>query len=209
MKVYKNAIVWDWGGVIGANGDHFRCPALLQATGRTPEELNLRYHNMEQALYVGAMTTSDFWTALCQSLDVSIPISTLLDEYNATMSVRKSYLDLTKQFSQSEHLLCSNIGPDGMEWIFRTLAVEDFFVWWWFSCLVGLRKPQPSIFYRIEQWTAFPVSRHCLVDDSEENCSAARARGWTSIKVDSTMSATTIAGQIKEWETADQCHSVA
>lgn len=46
---------------------------------------------------------------------------------------------------------------------------------------LGVRKPDPRIYAEAERVLAAPATRTLLVDDSTENCDAARARGWQAI----------------------------
>ncbi|MDT0387345.1 HAD-IA family hydrolase [Streptomyces dubilierae] len=48
------------------------------------------------------------------------------------------------------------------------------------SCRVGVRKPDPAVF-RIAA-AASPTARHVLVDDLAENCAAAAAAGWRTVR---------------------------
>ena len=43
---------------------------------------------------------------------------------------------------------------------------------------MGVRKPDPAFFARIEEWSGHAPGDHLLVDDSEKNIEAALARGW-------------------------------
>lgn len=43
---------------------------------------------------------------------------------------------------------------------------------------MGVRKPDPAFFARIEAWSGHAPGDHLLVDDSDKNIEAALARGW-------------------------------
>lgn len=49
------------------------------------------------------------------------------------------------------------------------------------SCRVGVRKPDPEIFRIAENTVGAGPSQCILVDDLEENCAAARTRGWSTV----------------------------
>jgi putative hydrolase of the HAD superfamily len=50
------------------------------------------------------------------------------------------------------------------------------------SCRVGLRKPDPKIFQLAAESAGVPSEQCLLVDDLEENCSAAVSSGWQAIQ---------------------------
>ncbi|MBC7277293.1 HAD-IA family hydrolase [Nocardioides sp.] len=46
---------------------------------------------------------------------------------------------------------------------------------------LGVRKPDPRIYAEAERILPAPVTATLLVDDTDENCAAARARGWRAV----------------------------
>ena len=46
------------------------------------------------------------------------------------------------------------------------------------SGLLGVKKPSPTFFKAIEDWSGLPPQEILLIDDSEKNIIAASARGW-------------------------------
>ena len=57
------------------------------------------------------------------------------------------------------------------------LGLSEFLAWSFVSCDLGARKPEAEAYQRVLD-TLGVAPRHCLlIDDREENCSAARAHG--------------------------------
>lgn len=54
------------------------------------------------------------------------------------------------------------------------------------SCRVGVRKPDPAIFELAAERNDADPTRSVLVDDLRENCSAAAALGWRTVRFDTT-----------------------
>ncbi|WP_228001656.1 HAD family hydrolase [Nocardia australiensis] len=59
------------------------------------------------------------------------------------------------------------------------------------SCRVGARKPDPRIFELARQMTGLPSHECYLVDDLAENCAAAVAAGWQTVRFVDTAQAVT------------------
>lgn len=55
------------------------------------------------------------------------------------------------------------------------------------SCKVQLRKPDPRIFTLAAEKIGRPMDECLLIDDLEENCSAARAAGWHAVLYETAM----------------------
>ncbi len=52
------------------------------------------------------------------------------------------------------------------------------------SHLLGLEKPSAEIYRAVERSTGVAASEILFLDDIEENCAAARACGWNSVRID-------------------------
>jgi HAD superfamily hydrolase (TIGR01509 family) len=52
------------------------------------------------------------------------------------------------------------------------------------SHLLGLEKPGAEIYRAFERATGFAGADILFLDDIEENCAAARARGWNAVRID-------------------------
>lgn len=54
------------------------------------------------------------------------------------------------------------------------------------SCRVGVRKPDPAIFRLAAERNGVEPERNVLIDDLAENCSAAAALGWKTVRFETT-----------------------
>ena len=64
----------------------------------------------------------------------------------------------------------------------RQLALDRYFCGYSVSCLTGLRKPEAAAYQEVVAASGCDAERLVLVDDREENCAAARALGWQTIR---------------------------
>jgi HAD superfamily hydrolase (TIGR01509 family) len=76
-------------------------------------------------------------------------------------------------------VLLSNTNAPHVAWIAQQFPeVLPLFDQCVFSHEVGLAKPDPAIYRRVESLTGLPPERHLFTDDIAENVEAARACGW-------------------------------
>lgn len=59
--------------------------------------------------------------------------------------------------------------------------VGDFFSHIFLSCAMGVEKPSPEIFQAVTSSLGAPREEILLLDDSPQNCAAARAFGWKAL----------------------------
>lgn len=79
--------------------------------------------------------------------------------------------------------LLSNTNEPHITWL-RERYPELFtpFAWRFFSYEMGLRKPDPAVFRRVQEETGAPAGRHVLVDDLVMNVAAAEEAGWRGVR---------------------------
>jgi FMN phosphatase YigB (HAD superfamily) len=64
----------------------------------------------------------------------------------------------------------------------RFQPLLDLFDHCFFSCEIGLRKPDPALFRHVESYTGQAPERHLLIDDVAVNVAGAQAAGWQAFQ---------------------------
>ena len=86
-------------------------------------------------------------------------------------------LDWLKRCSRPG-VIATNNEAHRADFIWNTMGFRDHLQKIFASGNLGVKKPGERFFAAIEDWSNLPPADHLLIDDSEKNIVAARARGW-------------------------------
>jgi FMN hydrolase / 5-amino-6-(5-phospho-D-ribitylamino)uracil phosphatase len=67
-------------------------------------------------------------------------------------------------------------------WIEERLQLSRYVTWSFVSCRIGLRKPDPAIFWRVARELQVAPDACLFIDDRAKNCDAARAVGMKAVQ---------------------------
>lgn len=82
---------------------------------------------------------------------------------------RRSGIDLHLATVQEHHRA---------RFLWESLRLRDHFTAMHYAADIGARKTEAAFYRIVGSRTGLPPSRHCLIDDSEQNVLAARDAGW-------------------------------
>ena len=181
------AIVFDFGGVFTRNErSHARLREFDALLGWPPG--TMRHHLFSGEAWelasTGVISPEEHWARVGSELESRLPpdfrhfqgdpfhLEEINDEVVALAQRLRSHCRLA---------LCSNALPGlagRLETMPETKALFELIV---ISALVGLRKPDPSIFELTAEHLGLPLAACLLVDDKERNVRAAAALGMATV----------------------------
>jgi putative hydrolase of the HAD superfamily len=176
-------VVFDFGDVLN---HHLKAAeekqALVQAAGMPPRDFFARYWAHRAAYDCGACSPETYWRAVLtdphpdrivelRAIDTQVAVRLNFDMWRWVRQLKRSGKRLS---------LLSNM-PSDLARSHERMALHDNFDHVFFSCDLGLMKPDPQIYRIVTEQTGLAPQRTLFLDDSQENIAAAKALGWQVI----------------------------
>ncbi|HQQ93745.1 MAG TPA: HAD family phosphatase [Bacteroidia bacterium] len=183
MKSIEN-IIFDLGGVI-INLDLQRSISAFNQLSEVPFEsiyTQAKQSSLFDELDKGKLGAESFFRQLRHELNYQGPEETLLQAWNAMLlDVPEHRLDLLVQVKQNyRSFLLSNTCEPHISAFERQLYLEhgvknfeDYFDRVYYSCRLGLRKPELAIFKRVLDENGLEADKTVFIDDSIQHVKAA------------------------------------
>ncbi len=176
-------ILVDWGGVCCTNGEPFANKEFQKALNKTPEEIANDVRETYNGFYVGKFSTSDFWKKVLRKYGLtSFSAEDLSKSYLESYTINQEMLALISQLKKTFRVvLCSNLTPVMTEHIRRAHKTDDLFDKSFFSCYMGVMKPDKKYFDQVMRAEVLNPEECLFIDDSSKNIIAAREFGIDAI----------------------------
>jgi putative hydrolase of the HAD superfamily len=136
----------------------------------------------------GQVTTQAFWAHVARGLGLNPPerhVETLSSQYlHVLAGYEMKMLSLIRDLAEEktwEMAILSNSAPELAHYIEEDSILRNYFPFFFFSCHIGVRKPDPGI-YRTAMRTLGRKPGECLfIDDQLPNVEAALELGFKTI----------------------------
>ncbi|MCS6916772.1 MAG: HAD family phosphatase [Chitinophagales bacterium] len=191
-------IILDYGGVL--------IDLDYDAPVRTMEQLQVprfgevfsqqQQHPLFDALDRGQLTEKEFRDQLRQLLHVHLTDDQIDEAWNSMiLQIRPEKIELLRQLYAEDYrlYLLSNTNFIHLKYLTKYLlrvygrtSLEEFFDKVYYSCMLGLRKPEPAIFQRVIQENALRPQETLFVDDHPAHVQAAAGLGLIAVHYDPT-----------------------
>ncbi len=175
--------MFDLGQVMSSPPGLYTEPARL--LGVDPAAYEARYWQ-GRVEYDRGGTDPSYWTPLLTDLGRPAPPETvrMLAQLDAQMwveGVRPTALDLLRQVRAAGRLVAvlSN-APFALDIALADAPYADAADYWFVSASMGITKPDPAVYYRVEEVTELEPSELAFIDDRPANVHAARQAGWNA-----------------------------
>ena len=176
-------VVFDLGQVLSSPAGLYTEPARL--LGVDPAAYEARYW-IGRVPYDRGGTDADYWTPLLADLGKPAPPETVmtlahLDAQLWIDGMRPGALDLLARVRSAGRLVAvlSN-APFALDLALADAPYADAADYWFVSASMGLTKPDPAVYFRVEEVTELEPSELAFIDDRPANVHAARQAGWNA-----------------------------
>ncbi|MDJ0788058.1 MAG: HAD family phosphatase [Myxococcota bacterium] len=177
--------LFDLGGVAARFVPERRLPELARLLGSDGAEVESRIWSSGRSRRFdeGEFELPGMAEELSAAFGVPVGVDELVRVWCLAFEPDASVLALARRVARSTRVgLLTNNPPAIERGLSRHLPeIADGFEPRLFSCSLGVRKPDPEIFARVERGVGIAAEGLALVDDSLANVSAARERGWAAI----------------------------
>lgn len=180
-------VVFDFGGVIGTPQPEEDVAALAAAAGVTTAEFGRAYWPPRFAYDIGELSAETFWQDVADRLDRSFPraqIAELIRLDVASWShLREGTIRLIHDLRAAGKRLAvlSNQPPEQAEAV-TAMPVARHFEHLLFSCDLKSGKPDPGCFSQALDRLGAHAEEVILIDDREENVTAAIGMGMQAMQ---------------------------
>ncbi|GAA4217740.1 putative hydrolase of the HAD superfamily [Sagittula marina] len=183
MTQSPQLIVWDFDGVLNANmrGGHLSWAATLKADlGLDTASLSahLNASGRLRDIMRGRRDLNDTVAAWLATQGGSVTAEDLLSYWFQKAALPDAEVLGWLQRHPARHVIGTNNETRRSAYIETQMGYAALVEHVFSSGRMGVAKPDPGFFARIERWAALPPSQILLVDDAPENIAAARKRGW-------------------------------
>jgi putative hydrolase of the HAD superfamily len=193
------AMVFDAGGVL-LNKDVATAAALQRELGLTDEQMDDMHQRFLPLLGAGLIDEARFWQKVSDAYGtrtVSVSENVLGGDYAKNLVINQelyAYIDKLKTRSIRIAMLSDTIPPhvEAM----REAGMYGPFDNLFFSCDIGLRKPDPAIYRYVLSKLELSAAEVGFTDDLETNVTAARAQGMKAVQFRDTQQ---FIADTKEW----------
>jgi epoxide hydrolase-like predicted phosphatase len=176
------AITFDWGGVFTVGTFDGNATERMSVAYRVPlEGVRASYFKHVKHLEVGEWTLEHFWNVLQAETGMVADYLEFETLYLGSIRENAAMYDFFPTIPREFRVgLLSNNYPV----VHEKLQVDprwsrfDAMV---FSNLIGVKKPDPVSFHKLSEAVGVPPEKSIFVDDVEENLTAARALGFSTI----------------------------
>lgn len=187
-----DAIIFDLGGVILNIDYNLTRDAFKKAGVRSFDEMysQTEADDLFRHLETGKISEESFYNQLNKRTGLTLPFPDIEKSWNAMLlTFRENSLQfLTTLKSRYRIFLLSNtnhIHLKELKNIYnnrpRDHAFEEYFDKAYYSCEMGLRKPNADIYERVLQENGLEAGKTLFVDDSIQNVEAAKLLGMQTI----------------------------
>lgn len=158
-------------------------PALARVAGDRATELHALIERVEVPMLVGG----DYPAALRSALAEQLPELSFDDVYAAlwlSAEVSHETLALVRSLRAGGHgvHLGSNQHARRATYMRGELGYDDLFDTSFYSCDLGVAKPDPRFFERVAQALEVPTAEVLFIDDSAANVRGAQEAGMTAVR---------------------------
>ncbi|GAB4199832.1 MAG: HAD family phosphatase [Bacteroidia bacterium] len=187
----ETTIIFDLGGVILPLDTEATRQKILQLTGKDVKEwMKFGYpHQVIRSFELGKLTEKEFFEELSQVLSYENDLYYLKEAWNAMlMPVPKENIDFLNQLSEKYKLiLLSNTCETHIQCFEEMLqqthhieSLELLFDKVYYSCRIGIRKPDTKIFQKIIKENHLNPLQTIYFDDTSEHIETAKKLGIQS-----------------------------
>jgi putative hydrolase of the HAD superfamily len=176
-------IAWDFDGVLnrGYEGGFFLWQASFEADLGTSAETFTAFmfgSGRFEDVLIGKRDLLDLLAEWIAADGVAHSPATVLDYWlGKDANLDSQVLDWLAR-SPAPGVIATNNEAHRARFIWHNLGFAARMQRIFASGAMGARKPDAAFFEQIERWSGLPPAEILLVDDSEKNIAAARARGW-------------------------------
>ncbi len=185
------SIIFDLGGVVLPLDTEATRQKILQLTGQDIREwIKFGYpHQIIKNFELGKLTEREFFEDLSQVLSYENDLYYLKEAWNAMlMPISKENIDFLNQLSEKYQLiLLSNTCETHIQCFEKMLqqthhieSLELIFDKVYYSCRIGMRKPDTKIFQKIIKENHLNPTQTIYFDDTPEHIDAAKRLGIQS-----------------------------
>lgn len=174
-------VVFDLGQVLSSPATLYTEPAEL--LGVDPAAYEARYW-VGRREYDTGRSAASYWGPLLDHLGVPatperIQAASALDTRLWIEGMRPEALQLVRDVRAAGTLVAilSN-APFALDLALADAPYADAADFWFVSASMGVAKPDPTAYYRVEEVTEVPASGLAFIDDRPDNVHGARAVGW-------------------------------
>ncbi len=188
MNATPLTIIFDFGGVLLRTEDRAPRTQLAEFLGLTYEALDEIVFGSQSARLasVGKLSAEQHWLAVASQLNwPPEEIPALQRAFWGGDQLDEDLITLLRSLRTSNGryrtALLSNAWDDLRAGLERYWHIADAFDHIFISAELGLAKPDPEIYTRVQTHLEAPPESIIFVDDFQQNIEAARAAGWHGI----------------------------
>lgn len=179
-----DVVLFDFGGVLSAEGWKKGLRAIAEANGLSGESLIQTAADTiyETGLITGKCTEDDFWNALKRKTGIKGDNESLTQELISRFILDNRMIDLVKSLKAKK--LTVGILSDQTNWLDQINDRFDFFRYFdhvFNSYHMGKGKRDSSLFDDIAGLLKVAPERILFIDDDPGNIERARQKGWNAI----------------------------
>ena len=173
-------LLTDFGNVLAEVRRSRTCAFLADISGLTAGEVCERIYSrdLEHASETGQLDLDGHLAAVSEALGLGdeFPEQTFLQAYWEGLSLIPESVAALKSLRRADTpvYVLSNISPVHKEWFLSCEELEGSYDKAFFSCDMGVMKPDESAFRLAAEKIDSAPERTLFLDDREENCEAAR-----------------------------------
>ncbi|PRX96193.1 HAD family hydrolase [Allonocardiopsis opalescens] len=176
------AVLFDYGCVISVDQPAAAVAEIERLAGVEPAALWSAYWGERLAYDAGAYTADGFWSRLAKLTGADWPAARRQQLWAADVAswshIDPEAVELIEELAaDGVRLALLSNAPHDMAALLRSSPVAERFERLFFSCDLGLTKPDPAIYRHVLAELAVEPSELVFADDRAENVAAAAALG--------------------------------
>lgn len=192
------ALLTDFGNVLAEVRRSRTCALLADLSGLTDGDVCERIYGpeLEYASETGQLDLDGHHAAVSEALELGdeLPQEAFVQAYWEGLSLIPESVAALKSLRRADMpvYVFSNISPVHKEWFLSCAELEGSYDKAFFSCDMGVMKPDARAFRLVAERIGGSPERTLFLDDRKENCEAGRQAGFVAELV--TNSATQVPG---------------
>lgn len=182
---YK-AVGFDYGGVINGEPGSVFTKRFCQFVGVSEEGYKKAYFLHNRSFNAGKpITERELWSRVLNELGKSEKLDAVMvfvEDMRVNKSLNQSVLDLVDSIRKKGYktgLLSNNSVEAAM--VMRSTGIDSHFDVFMVSAVIGLMKPDPSLYNLFAKELDIQMSELIFIDDSQRSLSSAQECGYTPI----------------------------